>query len=50
LILMRESTAEKRGLKPLARFLGHSSFAQAPEWFTTAPVGAINNVLESVGW
>ena len=50
LILMRESTAEKRRLKPLARFLGHSSFAQAPEWFTTAPVGAINNVLESVGW
>ena len=50
LILMRESTAEKRGLKPLARFLGHSSFAQAPEWFTTAPVGAINNVLESVSW
>ena len=50
LILMRESTSEKRGLKPLARFLGHSSFAQAPEWFTTAPVGAINNVLESVSW
>jgi len=50
LILMCESTAEKRGFKPLARFLGHSSFAQAPEWFTTAPVGAINNVLESVGW
>ena len=50
LILMRESTSEKRGLKPLARFLGHSSFAQAPEWFTTAPVGAISNVLESVGW
>ncbi|MGY8700063.1 MAG: acetyl-CoA C-acyltransferase [bacterium] len=50
LILMRESTAEKRRLKPLARFLGHSSFAQAPEWFTTAPVGAIKNVLKTVGW
>ena len=50
LILMRESTAEKRRLEPLARFLGHSSFAQAPEWFTTAPVGAIKNVLKTVGW
>ena len=50
LIMMRESIAEKRGLEPLARFLGHSSFAQSPEWFTTAPIGAINNVLDSVGW
>ena len=45
LVMMRESSAKKRGLKPIARFLGHSSFAQAPEWFTTAPVGAIKNVL-----
>ena len=50
LVMMRESSAKKRGLKPIARFLGHSSFAQAPEWFTTAPVGAINNVLKTVGW
>jgi acetyl-CoA C-acetyltransferase len=50
LVMMRESSAKKRGLKPIARFLGHSSFAQAPEWFTTAPVGAIKNVLKTVGW
>ena len=50
LIMMRESTAEKRGLKPIARFLGHSSFAQEPSWFTTAPVSAIRKLLESVSW
>ena len=41
---------KKRGLKPIARFLGHSSFAQEPAWFTTAPVSAIRNLLETVGW
>ena len=50
LVMMRESTAKKRGLKPIARFLGHSSFAQEPAWFTTAPVNAIRNLLETVGW
>ena len=50
LVMMRESTAKKRGLKPIARFLGHSSFAQEPAWFTTAPVSAIRNLLETVGW
>ena len=50
LVMMRESSAKIRGLKPVARFLGQSSFAQAPEWFTTAPVGAIKNLLETVGW
>ncbi len=50
LILTRESTAEKKGLKPLARILGTSSHAQAPAWFTTAPIGAIEKVLEACGW
>ena len=50
LVMMRESTAKKRGLKPIARFLGHSSFAQEPAWFTTAPVSAIKKLLETVGW
>jgi acetyl-CoA C-acetyltransferase len=50
LILMRQSEAEKRGLKPLAIIHAHASHAQEPEWFTTAPIGAINKVLEKVGW
>jgi acetyl-CoA C-acetyltransferase len=50
LILMRESTAKARGLKPLARVLAYSSFAHEPEWFTTAPVGAIRKTLEKLGW
>src|SRR5262249_25489942 len=41
LVMMRESTASKLGLKPIARVLGHAVHAQAPNWFTTAPVGAI---------
>ena len=45
LVLMRESEAERRGLSPLARILGHATHAQAPEWFTTAPVGAIEKCL-----
>ncbi len=50
LVLMRESTAKKMGLAPIARILGHSVHAQAPNWFTTAPVGAIDKVLKKVGW
>ncbi|MFO1198587.1 MAG: acetyl-CoA C-acyltransferase [Burkholderiaceae bacterium] len=50
LVLMRQSTAEKRGLKPVARIVAHSTFAHEPEWFTTAPVGAIRKVLEKSGW
>jgi len=38
------------GAKPLARIVAHSSFSQEPEWFTTAPVGAIHNLLEKTGW
>ena len=38
------------GLKPMARIAGHAVHAQAPEWFTTAPVGAIDKVLKKAGW
>ncbi|MCX7978962.1 MAG: thiolase family protein, partial [Bdellovibrionaceae bacterium] len=45
-LVCHESFAQKRGLKPLARIIAYSSFAQAPEWFTTAPIGAIKKTLE----
>jgi acetyl-CoA C-acetyltransferase len=50
LVLMKESTAKARGLTPLARIVGHASHAQAPAWFTTAPVKAIEKLLAKVGW
>src|SRR6187549_1796956 len=50
LVLMRRSTAEKRGLTPLAVVVGHSTHAQAPGWFTTAPVGAIAKLYQRTGW
>ncbi len=50
LLLMRQSEAERRGLTPLARIVAQSAFAQAPNLFTTAPVGAIRRVLERSGW
>jgi acetyl-CoA C-acetyltransferase len=50
LILMRLSEAERRGLKPLARIVGHSTHAQEPGWFTTAPVGAMKILCERTGW
>jgi len=50
LVLMRASTAEKLGCKPVARILGHTVHAQAPEWFATAPAGAIDKALKKVGW
>jgi acetyl-CoA C-acetyltransferase len=50
MILMRRSTAEKLGVKPLAAILGHSTHAQEPGLFTTAPVAAIRKVLERTGW
>ena len=46
LVLMRESTAEKRGIRPIARILGHTEHAHEPAWFTTAPVTAIKKLLE----
>jgi len=50
LVLMRRSQAEKRGLTPLATIVAHATNAHAPEWFTTAPVGAITKVLDKAGW
>ena len=50
LVMMRRSEAERRGLTPLATILGHSNFAQAPARFTTAPVGAIRRLLDSLEW
>lgn len=50
LVLMKRSIAEKRGLKPLAAIVGHAAHAQAPAWFTTAPVGAMKKLLDKVGW
>ena len=50
LVMMRRSTAEKRGLTPLAVVLGHSTHAQKPSEFTTAPVGAIRKLFEKTGW
>jgi acetyl-CoA C-acetyltransferase len=50
LVMMRRSTAERRGLAPLALVVGHATHAQEPGWFTTAPVGAIRKVLEKVNW
>jgi len=50
LVLMRESTAKARGADVIARIRAHAVHAQAPEWFTTAPVGAIEKVLKKAGW
>ncbi len=50
LILMRESDATARGLKPLARVIGHATHSQAPAEFTVAPIGAMNKLLDKVGW
>jgi acetyl-CoA C-acetyltransferase len=50
LVLMRRSSAEKRGLAPLATIIGHSTHAQEPGWFTTAPVGALKKLFERTGW
>jgi len=50
LVLMSEAAAKARGAVPLARIVAHATNAQAPEWFTTAPVGAIAKVLEKAGW
>ncbi len=50
LVLTRQSVAEARGLKPIARIVAHATNAGAPNWFTTAPVGAIEKVLAKAGW
>ena len=49
LVMMRQSSA-KDGARPIARVLGHTVHASAPEWFSTAPIGAINKLLKKVGW
>jgi acetyl-CoA C-acetyltransferase len=49
-VLMSEAEAGRRGIKPLARIVGYTSFAQEPEWFTTAPAGAIRKLLAQLGW
>jgi acetyl-CoA C-acetyltransferase len=50
LVLMRLSEAEKRGLTPLAAIRGQATHAQAPAWFTTAPIGAMQKLLDRTGW
>ncbi len=50
LVVMRQSEAEKRGAKVVAKLLGHATQAQEPEWFTTAPVASIKTLLDKVGW
>src|SRR6202042_3482734 len=50
LVLVRESFAASKKLKPLARILGYTSFAREPEWFTLAPVGAIQKLLAQLNW
>lgn len=50
LLLMTAAEAKKRGIKPLARIVAHATHAQAPEWFTTAPIDAIRKVAAAAGW
>jgi acetyl-CoA C-acetyltransferase len=50
LVLMRESVARRRGITPLARIAAYASHAHEPQWFTTAPVGAIRKTLEKLEW
>ena len=50
LVLMRASTAKAKGLTPLARIVGHATHARAPEWFTTAPIGAMQSLFKRTGW
>ena len=50
LVLMRQSTAEKSGVKPLARIVSHATHAQEPNWFATAPLGATQKALAKAGW
>ena len=50
MVLMRESMARKLGLAPVARIVGHATHSQEPQWFTTAPVGAIEKLYAKTGW
>ena len=49
-VIMSEDEAKKRSIKPLARIVAHATHSQEPQWFTTAPVTAIQNVLKKAGW
>ena len=49
-VLLDADDAKRRGLQPLARIVAHATFSQEPEWFTTAPIGAIQRVLDKAGW
>jgi len=49
-VMMSEAEAEKRGLRPIARIVGHSAFAHEPAWFTTAPIYALKKLQEALGW
>ncbi|MEO3435355.1 acetyl-CoA C-acyltransferase [Inquilinus sp. CAU 1745] len=50
LVMMRRSEADRRGLKVLATVRGHATHAQAPAWFTTAPIGAMQALFDKTGW
>ena len=50
LVMMRASTAAKLGINPIARLVAHATHSQEPQWFTTAPVGAIEKVYAKTGW
>jgi len=50
MVLMSESNASQRGIQPLARIVAQATHSQEPEWFTTAPVGAMQKVLDKAGW
>lgn len=50
MVMMRESTAKELGIEPLARIVAHSQHSQEPNWFTTAPVGALKNLFAKTGW
>ncbi|APP77149.1 acetyl-CoA acetyltransferase [Xanthomonas vesicatoria ATCC 35937] len=49
-VLMSADDAQRRGVTPLARIVGHVTHSQAPEWFTTAPVSAIQSLVGKIGW
>src|SRR5205085_2852323 len=50
MVLMTLEEAERRGLTPLARIVGHATHSQEPAWFTTAPIGAIRKLFDKTGW
>ena len=49
-VALVDSIAAARGITPLARIVGHATHSQEPEWFTTAPIGAIRKLMERTGW